>query len=133
MTVPACARRLLGICLSGGVGCLAVLACLSVPRRQEHGAGGREQSQERGLWGRGSLLALSLALNPVESRDSLGCLAKEERKRAGLWEGGWNPLSFSMASSFLVTHSCLTLVQGPEAERQVGDIAGLTLQPTASG
>ncbi|KAF6109789.1 hypothetical protein HJG60_010992 [Phyllostomus discolor] len=39
--VPACARRFLGVCLSGGFGCLAVLACLSVPRRQEHRAGGR--------------------------------------------------------------------------------------------
>lgn len=28
---------------------------------------------------------------PVESHDLLGSLAKEERKRAGFWEGGWNP------------------------------------------
>lgn len=30
----------------------------------------------------------------MESHDLLGFLAKDERKRAGLWEGGWNPTFF---------------------------------------
>lgn len=36
---------------------------------------------------------------PVESCDSFGSLAREERKRAGLWERGWNPTFLFRSSS----------------------------------
>lgn len=104
--------------LGGLAVCLSLPVCLSVHRRQKHKSRGRPQSQEHG-WGRRWRGAVFLLITefgteptPIESHDALGSLAKEERKRAGSGRGAGTPLSFSMVSSFLVTHSVLFLSKG---------------------
>ena len=57
---------------------------------------------------------------PVESCDSFGSLAREERKRAGLGGGAGTPLSFSAAPLLPGDSlSAFILVQGPRAEQRV--------------
>lgn len=104
--------------LGGLAVCLSLSVCLSVHRRQKHKSRGRSQSQERG-WGQGwqgavflLIIELGAEPTPIKSHDSLGSLAKEERKRAGSGRGAGTPLSFSVVSSFLVTHSVLFLSKG---------------------
>lgn len=127
MTVPVYAclftrclylRRCL--CLFGSFGRLPVLDCPSVHRRQNHRTGEDLTAKSMAcVWGGGGpFSALNLAPNPVEARDSLGCLAKEERKGPGPGRG-MEP-HFPFHGLLLPGDSfCLILVQRPEAEQQV--------------
>lgn len=139
-TVIVCAHlsaRCLSRCLCSCIGvCFCLLgfgfsarSCLSVHRRQNTEQGKTAEprawlARAGGRW-RVSLVITDSGAKPtpVESHDSLGSLAKEERKGQGR-VGAIAPLSFSMAplfpaASFSVLFFCKGLGGGLLAEQRV--------------